>query len=327
MKKIIVIIPVYNCEKYIERCLDSIFSQTYKNIDIICVNDGSTDRSLDILNLHKNIITISQNNKGVSCARNAALDYVFQHYDDDFYLSFVDSDDFIDSNYFEHLVQLLEKNDVDISCCSFKFETNTISKEYKQIVGHKKFSSFEAMLELLKDNTIQSHSPCKLYRSYVWKEVRYPEGIAWMEDQATIFKTFYNAEKGVIADNYSGYHYWQEGYSACRSEISNKRVLSSLFGYKIPCCFEFGKFSKSEQVLLKKAAYNAFASAYLSLLPKVNKKRMSIEEKREFLEYKKFVKTNKIVRNYSPFSKKEKYKKIVYIYLKPFYKILYKLFS
>ena len=100
MVKISVIIPVYNVEKYLKECLDSVINQTLKDIEIICVNDGSTDNSLNILENYakkdNRIIVISQKNKGLSGARNTGLKYCSGEY-----VSFIDSDDYVSKDLFE----------------------------------------------------------------------------------------------------------------------------------------------------------------------------------------------------------------------------------
>ena len=107
-----VIIPVYNVEKYLRKCLESVINQTYKDIEIICVNDGSTDGSLAILNEYAQkddrIKVINKNNGGLSSARNSGLDSANGEY-----CYFVDSDDWIELNTLEKLVNIIEKNDVE----------------------------------------------------------------------------------------------------------------------------------------------------------------------------------------------------------------------
>ncbi len=123
-KKISIIIPVYNTEKYIERCIKSVLKQTYENIEIICVDDGSTDKSGIILdrlgNQDNRLIVIHKTNEGVTEARNAALEHASGEY-----IGFVDSDDYIDENMYEELVRVIEKNDVDIAACSYYIACDT----------------------------------------------------------------------------------------------------------------------------------------------------------------------------------------------------------
>jgi hypothetical protein len=117
MDKISIIVPVYNNEKHLERCLDSIVNQTYKNIEIIIVNDGSTDNSQNIIDRYQskysNIIkTFKQENKGVSSARKLGIKNSTGKY-----IGFVDSDDYIDSDMYEKLYNSIKKNKTLISFC------------------------------------------------------------------------------------------------------------------------------------------------------------------------------------------------------------------
>ena len=111
--KVSVIIPVYNVEKYLKKCLDSVITQTYTNLEIICVDDGSTDHSLDILRFYEKkdsrIKVFTQKNLGPSVARNKALDAATGKY-----ISFVDADDFLQWNAYEILVMVAEDNKLDL---------------------------------------------------------------------------------------------------------------------------------------------------------------------------------------------------------------------
>lgn len=113
--KINIIIPVYNCEKYIERCLDSVLNQTYHDFEIIAINDGSNDRSLSILNTYKakypnKIHLIDQQNAGAPAARNRGIEAA-----DGDYVTFIDSDDYIDNNFLETMIANIMDEDVIIS--------------------------------------------------------------------------------------------------------------------------------------------------------------------------------------------------------------------
>lgn len=116
-----IIIPVYNTEKYLKNCLESVINQTYKNLEIICIDDGSTDKSLEVLKQFEakdnRIKVISQNNQGVSAARNQGLDNANGKY-----LMFVDSDDWIESSMIEELYTLAEKENADAIITGILYE-------------------------------------------------------------------------------------------------------------------------------------------------------------------------------------------------------------
>lgn len=114
-----IIIPIYNGERYIEQCLDSIINQSYKNIEIIAINDGSLDKSIEILekyiNLDNRIRVINQKNKGPSEARNNGLEH-----SNGKYILFIDIDDTVEQLYIETMVNKIESENLDLVCCGYK---------------------------------------------------------------------------------------------------------------------------------------------------------------------------------------------------------------
>lgn len=113
-----IIIPVYNSEAYIHQCLESIINQTFKNFEVILVDDGSTDGSLDILkyysNKYENICYLTQNNKGAGAARNLAFNNCKGEY-----IVYVDSDDYLEATYLEEMLSKIEKTNSDIVICGY----------------------------------------------------------------------------------------------------------------------------------------------------------------------------------------------------------------
>ena len=111
-----VIIPIYNVEKYINKTINSVINQTYKNLEIILVNDGATDNSLEICKkyneIDSRIMIIEKENGGLSSARNAGLDVAKGEY-----ISLIDGDDFIESHFIEYLLSLIIKSEADIAEC------------------------------------------------------------------------------------------------------------------------------------------------------------------------------------------------------------------
>ena len=126
-KKVSIIVPVYNTAKYLPKCLDSLINQTYNNIEIICVNDGSTDSSLEILHEYakedSRVVVVDSENSGVSIARNKALDIATGEY-----IMFVDSDDWVDNSFVELLMNEVYKENAQIvKCCySKEFATHSV---------------------------------------------------------------------------------------------------------------------------------------------------------------------------------------------------------
>lgn len=118
-KTVSIIVPVYNCEKYIKKCLESALGQTYANIEIIVIDDGSTDQSLDIIyhtaRGRSNVQIIHQENQGVSTARNRGLENAVGEY-----ITFLDGDDYLGESYIENLVRAIEQNNSDLVICGYQ---------------------------------------------------------------------------------------------------------------------------------------------------------------------------------------------------------------
>ena len=127
--QISIIVPIYNTEKYLERCLQSILNQSYRNIEIILVNDGSDDNSLAICNKYKDkdkrIIVIDKKHTGVADTRNIGLEKASGNY-----IGFVDSDDYIDIDMFKKLIVGAEKYKCDISMCDLIETYNTNDERF-----------------------------------------------------------------------------------------------------------------------------------------------------------------------------------------------------
>lgn len=132
MCEVSIIVPIYNVEKYVSRCIESLIEQTFNNIEIIAINDGSTDKSLEILkkysNKDKRIVLINKKNEGLSQARNVGIDNSSGKY-----ITFIDSDDWINKDYIEILYNKIIEQDCDVSMCSYirEYEYKSIPKTFK----------------------------------------------------------------------------------------------------------------------------------------------------------------------------------------------------
>lgn len=173
-----VIVPVYNVEPYLEKCLQSIISQSINNLEIILIDDGSIDNSGKICDqyqkLDNRIIVIHQNNKGLSAARNRGLEIATGKY-----IGFVDSDDWIEKNMYEEMYNFLENNNLDIVTCNFyhHYENEKVKSD-KTINNNNKIwdDKKEMLIEVLNDNVMRNFVWSKLYKKEFWKNIRFPEG-------------------------------------------------------------------------------------------------------------------------------------------------------
>ena len=226
MAKISVIIPVYNTEKYLRCCLDSVTEQTLRDIEIVCVNDGSTDGSLAILRKYaakdKRIIVINQANKGLSAARNAGLKIATADY-----ISFIDSDDFVYVAFLEQLYHAIQNNNSDIAGCDFVKIRG--SREYlPSNKGSEKI--YESALNVLlnRKNFIHFNVWNKLYRRELIREIPFIEGM-YYEDW--VFNTCVFAKaKSFVWINVPLYGYRISENSIMRSSYSIKKMNDYVVG-------------------------------------------------------------------------------------------------
>ena len=213
MAEISIIVPVYNVEKYLENCIESILNQTFKDFELILVDDGSTDNSGKICDIYKKkdsrIKVIHKNNGGLSSARNAGIDVAGGKY-----IGFVDSDDSIHPKMYETLYDLISKYNSDIAICNFKNIYNMLYKEYEEIEmnGIIEMSNIEAINNLY-DSTIGLRlrvSWNKLYNKYLFNDIRFELGRVH-EDEFIAHKILYKSNKVVYIDRELYYYLQREG--------------------------------------------------------------------------------------------------------------------
>ncbi|MBQ9610471.1 MAG: glycosyltransferase family 2 protein [Lachnospiraceae bacterium] len=163
-----IIVPVFGVEKYIRDCLDSIISQTYKNIEIIVVDDGSKDKSGDIADqyaeIDQRILIIHKDNGGLSDARNVGIDHCHGSY-----ITFIDSDDFVSSTYIEHLYNLIKLYDTKISSCMYQIFSDNLKIETEKKITTRKVNSDEAIELMLFRNGITHIACAKLYHKSIFE--------------------------------------------------------------------------------------------------------------------------------------------------------------
>lgn len=206
-----IIIPIYKVEAYLRRCLNSVINQTYTNLEIILVDDGSPDNCPQICDdyTHKDhrIVVIHKKNGGLSDARNAGLDVCKGKF-----ISFVDSDDWLDEKYIEVLLNLADKNNADITIG----EHEKICNDKPFFIENKKekslaLSTQDALIILFKRNHLSFIlSWGKLYRKSLFDEIRFPEG-KFHEDEFTTYLIFQNAAKIVYTPQVLYYYFQRVG--------------------------------------------------------------------------------------------------------------------
>ncbi|MTO48233.1 glycosyltransferase, partial [Turicibacter sanguinis] len=221
-----VIVPVYNVQLYLKRCIDSILNQTYKNLEIILINDGSTDESGKIceeyLKLDNRIKVYHTNNKGVSVARNIGLMNISGKY-----LTFVDSDDYLDPHMYEKMITKMVENECDICVCNFYFSydkkliKNNIKKNIPDILCREQFLKYT-----LESGFYYGFLWNKLYdvRNIFNSEIRkFDINIHILEDLLYNCQIIENINK-VYFLNEELYYYYQNEKSVLHSSFSMKSL-------------------------------------------------------------------------------------------------------
>ena len=192
--KISVIIPVYNVEKYVETSILSICAQSYPNIEILVVDDGSTDDSgkiCDRLAQNDNRIKVfHKENGGQGSARNLALEHAEGEY-----VCFLDSDDIAKPDYIQFLYDMMKRNELDIAACNYELydEDGRLLRIKNEGNGYFEYSSVDAINSMWYGGPINIGPWAKLYKMSLWKDIRFRECFA--EDLATMHKIFIGARK------------------------------------------------------------------------------------------------------------------------------------
>lgn len=221
-----IIVPVYKVEKYLDKCINSLVSQTYKNLEIILVDDGSPDNCPQICDewakKDNRVKVIHKENGGQGSARNSALDILSGNY-----ICFVDSDDWVDENYIELLYSSMVEFNADISICGLKeiFE-NTKKVKIHTVVSDTKFIDANNLFQNAYTNqNTYCLGPCnKLYKSFIFKDLRFPK-IRMYEDSAIYLNIFQKAQKIVLIPN-APYNYLIRKSSTMHNELTPSRSES-----------------------------------------------------------------------------------------------------
>lgn len=213
-----IIIPVYNAEKYLPKCIDSILQQTYQDFELILVDDGSTDNSLSVCEKYaerdKRIRVLHKQNGGQGSARNLGLSV----FNGD-YVTFIDSDDWVDSKLLYVLLSNAIRTNADISCCSVYSDENGSDRKRDSELIVK--NNTEAMNAFVRNEGCFNHSPVgKLFARDTVKGMRFVE-LSGFEDAGSIFKAFIKADT-VVSQNISLYFYYQRKDSTMHRAFSEK---------------------------------------------------------------------------------------------------------
>lgn len=292
-----IIIPIYKAEKYLGNCVKCVRNQTYRNLEIILVEDGSPDRSGEICDKlaqeDGRIKVIHKENGGAATARNAGLDVMTGEY-----VSFVDADDYMESNYIETLYHALKENQAQVSLCSFKTvdeEGNAIAidKLHEDAVCDEEHSENDTVKVLTGNDIIlqdlQGHwehvAPWgKLFQADLYKNVRYPHWFAH-EDEPVFIQVFDKVEK-VAVKSEKLYFYVQHAGSLMNTAYSEKDRVTMLTMWRERIAYYQDNVQGHKELLNQiLQAYVAWNVLYLSMHAHEMTKEQQKELKTEIRHY------------------------------------------
>lgn len=271
MKLVSIIVPVYNGEKYIERCLDSLVNQSYKNLEIIVVNDGSTDSTFSKLKKYKNIKTINKEKRGVSNSRNLGIekmtgDYVF----------FCDADDYLD----EKAIEVAVSNIKDVDAVRFSHFVVTNSDVTKKENSDDVFSNIDKIIDNkdeliinLISNKTEGHLWNYLFDSKIIKEnnIKFNEKLFYQEDVVFLLEYFLNANKiKLLKEAY--YYYYKNENSVTNSFKGAIKNISSIYIIRNILSDILIKNNKNYQSIIDQRFLNLLLMYFCNYQGKLSKK-------------------------------------------------------
>lgn len=251
-----VIVPIYNVEKYLDRCINSIINQTYTNLEIILVDDESPDDCGRICDEYakkdSRIKVIHQKNKGLSGARNSGIDIAAGEY-----IAFVDSDDYIDCDMYRTLHEDIVREHAGMAICGryYEFEDGRRVQRYKLDKEIKVYSGKEAIIEMNNFSSFDMAAWDKLYRRSMWTNIRFPQG-KLSEDFFIMYQLLDQAGK-VVFNPKPLYFYIQRQNSISRNKKINWDFIEASHNQMVYLC---EKYPDMEDV-----ARTAYASANMTV--------------------------------------------------------------
>lgn len=281
---ITIIIPVYNVENFLDECIKNIVNQTYKNLEIIIINDGSTDKSLEIMNSYKEkdkrIKIISKKNEGVSCARNEGIKYINGEF-----VIFIDSDDYLEKNMLEKLYFYANNFEADMVICNYNMVKDN------NIVRRKNEFNYNGILD--KEEFFKKIFMPQYFSGYLWNKlirsdiiiknsILFEKDIHMMEDLLFVIKIAELSEKIYWNNNLKLYNYIQRSNGAMRKNYNMKTVTAlKVYEQIIPYVEKYNKSyinfykynylfcaMKSKKVLKDNNKLNSEEKKYIKIIRK-----------------------------------------------------------
>lgn len=283
-EKVTIIVPVYNVEKYIANCIESIIKQKYHNIEIVLVDDGSTDKSGKICDEYskkdERIKVIHKKNNGVSSARNSGIDNATGDY-----ICFVDGDDYVREDYVEYMYNLIKKENADISLCNRMF--GNFDNKQTEKVEISKMNGEEA-LEAILNYKIPIGVYSKLFKTDLLKDnnIRFFEEL-FMGEGFNFNALSFQYAKNVVVSNLKIYYYRRDNNTSATTKFSIKKCENSLYAMDLM----YSKLIIKNNRILKSweyAKWRTYSDAFDYICLGNGKK----ENKEKYKEYREYIKKN-----------------------------------
>ena len=293
MVKISVIVPCYNVEKYLSECLESIVNQTLKDIEIICIDDGSTDKTSQILKSYlqkdSRIKLITQKNKGLSASRNIGIEKSKGDY-----ISFIDADDYMELTSLEKSYYISKKYDLDMLIFKLiNFDENYVKSEdeyfnmkfLKDNFGDNVFNFKDVGSDMY---TISVTAPGKLFKADLIKDISFPEGVIF-EDNPFFIMVMFKAERVLFYDEFL-YNRRIRFDSITQSANDRFHECIDIFNMVIDITKEFGYYEDHIITIFQKKMYNIYRFFKLTNIEdknvffnKIRKDFISLQKEYEYL--------------------------------------------
>lgn len=298
-----IIVPVYNTESYIERCIDSILAQTYKNIEIIIIDDGSTDSSGKIAENYRmkysdKVVVIHQENRGLSAARNTGLEYAHGNY-----VTFVDSDDFVAPEMYDVMIKKMKEESAEIASCGRNDIYPDRSVQHFLLDDEIAMNSEEAIRRILIWDGLDISACDKVFLQSLWENIRFPEGRN-NEDICTIPYIIKKAQK-ILHVPYAFYFYCHRKGSIT-TVYNEKKIKDFYYAFH-----QFRDFCKKHYPMIRGELVFYLNHSYLSLLMMTEIAHYKGEEKKEAVMY-----LNENWKNTFSLNHMSKKEKVIFILLK-----------
>jgi glycosyltransferase involved in cell wall biosynthesis len=275
--KISVIVPCYNIESYLPRCIESILAQTYKNLEVILISDGSTDGTDEVIREYakkdSRIIPVFKQNSGVSDTRNRGLDIATGDY-----IGFVDGDDYIEPEMYETLLKNAIENNADISHCGYQMVFPS-RVDYYYNTGKKVIQDNKKGIRDIIVGDYVEPSPCiKIYRKNIINNLRMPPDIKINEDVIFNFYAFVNSQKSVYED-LPFYHYILRKGSATTSKIDQNKLFDPVRVRKE--IFEYSLKNLDNEI--QSVAYSSYLTSIINLYRVVSNSKLKEYKEDSFI--------------------------------------------